>query len=170
MKNRIPDQDGRYPLSEREYRALRKIFGLVTALLEAQPDLEARCRDIPGGWRDLRMLCAVSQGLMAKILRTVPKRKLGAIYQELDHTYTDVRVSYGKPQEGTQYTWIPAAALETIRRQAIAVECYCCDKQGKDAKRCLLRQALLDTYHDEVPPPTDGRGCPFAGTIPEDMP
>ena len=51
MMHQRPDEDGRYPLSMKEYTALRTLFGAVNAL--DSDTLKERCKLFPGGWRDL---------------------------------------------------------------------------------------------------------------------
>ena len=69
-----PDENGRYPMSNPEYQALRALFGAKNALEQTSKDIERRVRLIPGGWRDFRMLVAVLDRLLAAVLRTVPQK------------------------------------------------------------------------------------------------
>ena len=86
------DADGRFHFSEREYYATRELFGIVSTFNKYAGLLEHRVREIPGGWRDLRMLMTVSEKLLKSILRTVPKKKLAAIQKELRNTEVIVNV------------------------------------------------------------------------------
>ena len=46
-------------------------------------------------------------------------------------------------------------------KKVVGYECFCCEKAGKDARRCQLRRDIEATYHYDYP--DDGKECPFAG-------
>lgn len=159
-----PDKDGRWPLSWWEYYALRELFAAVDGFGRTAKDLEKRARSIPGGCRDLRMLRAVSAKLMRNILETVPVRKLEQIRMELEHSEMILRVRPVNPQKeeyDDNLTYVPQQALERICRKAIELECFCCEKKGKEAKKCQLRNDIQETYMFEYP--DGGKECPFSG-------
>ena len=62
----IPDNE-RPPLSYREYRALRQLFGMVYAWDRDGSELQKRLKLIKGGWRDARLLMTVSEKLLKKL-------------------------------------------------------------------------------------------------------
>ena len=94
MSTRPPekDADGRFHFSEREYFATRELFGIVSTFNKNAEQLERRVREIPGGWRDLKLIMAVSEKLLRGILRTIPKKKLAVIQKELLNTEVLVNV------------------------------------------------------------------------------
>lgn len=158
------DKDGRFPLSGREYYALRELFAAVDGFARSAKDLEKRVRTIPGGYRDLQMLRAVSAKLMGNILGTVPQKKLAQIRRELENSEMLIRVKPVNPKKGEyedNLTYVPQQALERICRKAIELECFCCEKKGREAKKCKLRNDIQETYMFDYP--DGGKECPFSG-------
>lgn len=154
----------RFPLSGREYYALRELFGVVSTFNNCAGELDKRVRSIPGAYRDYRMIQSVVEKLVRKLLTTVPKNKLVQISKELKYTRIVVEV---KPEitpsrdDGNLLTYVPQRALERIMEKVVGYECFCCEKAGKDARRCQLRRDIEATYHYDYP--DDGKECPFAG-------
>lgn len=157
----VPD---RFPLSGREYYALRELFGVVSTFNNCAGELDKRVRSIPEAYRDYRMIQSVAEKLVRKLLTTVPKNKLVQISKELKYTRIVVEV---KPEitpsrdDGNLLTYVPQRALERIMEKVVGYECFCCEKAGKDARRCQLRRDIEATYHYDYP--DDGKECPFAG-------
>lgn len=159
-----PDKNGRYSLSGREYYALRELFAAVDGFNRNAQELEKRVRTIPNGYRDLRMLQSVSAKLMQDILETVPVKKLAQIRRELENSEMILRVKPVNPKENEydyNLTYVPQQALERICRKAIELECFCCEKKSREAKKCQLRKDIQDTYMFDYP--NNGKACPFAG-------
>lgn len=164
MQKPKKDADGRFHFSEREYYATRELFGIVSTFSKCAGELERRVREIPGGWRDLRLIQTLSEKLLIGILRTVPQKKLAAIKRELDNTevLVNVRRSVSTPlREDTDgFTYVSQRALERITQRVVDFECFCCEKKGADAKRCQLRRDIEATYMYEYPCPAK-KECPF---------
>lgn len=160
------DADGRFHFSEREYYATRELFGIVSTFNKCSGELERRVREIPGGWRDLKLIMAVSEKLLGGILRTVPKKKLAIIRKELTNTEVLVRVRNDiapTVQTGTDgFTYVSQRALERITQRVVDFECFCCQKQGAEAKHCQLRRDIEATYMFDYPCPAK-KDCPFQG-------
>lgn len=154
----------RVPLSGREYYALRELFAAVDGFSRNAQALEKRVRMIPNGYRDLRMLQSVSAKLMRDILETVPVKKLIQIRRELENSEMILRVKPVNPKKNEyddNLTYVPQQALERICRKAIELECFCCEKKDREAKKCQLRKDIQDTYMFDYP--NNGKTCPFAG-------
>lgn len=166
MRKIVKDADGRFHLSEREYYATRQLFGAVSAFNNCAGELERRVREIPGGWRDLRLITVLSEKLLIGILRTVPLKKLAAVRRELENTEMIVQVKRTAVQHSEDeiggYTYVPQRALERITQRVVDYECFCCEKQGADAKHCPLRRDIESTYMFEYQCPK-GKECPFQG-------
>ncbi len=162
-----PDADGRYPLSEREYYALRELFGIVNTFSEKAGELEPRAKLQPGVWRDLRMIQSVAAKAMAALLRTVPARKLIQINRELANTQVLVNVNRSiceKPdQNDDNLTYVSQRALERITQIAVNSECLFCEKQGADARHCQLRKDIESTYMFDTG--SSKTECQYAGMI-----
>lgn len=123
MATRPPekDADGRFHFSEREYYATRELFGIVSTFNKNAEQLERRVREIPGGWRDLKLIMAVSEKLMKGILRTIPKKKLAVIQKELTNTEVLVNVRNAiAPMRGQTRTDSPMSRREPWRESRSA--------------------------------------------------
>ena len=166
MRRIEKDADGRFHFSEREYYATRELFGIVSTFNKCSGELERRVREIPGGWRDFRLIQTLSEKLLIGILRTVPQKKLAAIKRELDNTevLVNVRRDVSPPsrEETDGFTYVSQRALERITQRVVDFECLFCQKKGVDAKRCLLRRDIEATYNFEYDCPAK-QGCPFQG-------
>jgi hypothetical protein len=153
-----PDENGRYPMSNPEYQALRALFGAKNALEQTSKDIERRVRLIPGGWRDFRMLVAVLDRLLAAVLRTVPQKKLLAIRAELSRTICEVHMQgVTSPKDDDLLTVVPQGALERVINEAVSFRCFGCERC--DYKRCELFKAVDVLYHYDFP---KTKTCPFA--------
>lgn len=153
----------RIPLTNKEYYTLRELFGIVNTFDKCANDLRARCKLIPGGWRDLRLIITKAEKLMTDILHTVPLKKLESMRKEFDHTVCEVRVTRdftGKAKE-EGFAYVPDRALERVVHRLIGYECLCCDKSAKEGKRCKLFKDIEALYPWPMPPRSDR--CPLAG-------
>lgn len=153
----------RPPLSHREYKALRQLFGMVALWDSESGELKKRLAGIPGGWRDARMIASVSDKLLRKILDTVPLKKLAMIRKELRSTVCEVVVKKdvtGVTKEA--FTYVEQEALERITSKAMEMSCLFCEKCGKEARDCQLRKDVERLYMWDFPKIHDGAPCPFA--------
>lgn len=162
------DADGRFHFSEREYFATRELFGIVSTFNKHAGELERRVREIPGGWRDLRLIMALSEKLMTNILKTVPIKKLSAVSRELDSTevLVNVKNTIAPPAKTDTdgYTYVSQRALERITQRCVAFECFACQKKGAEIKHCQLRKDIEETYMFEYPK-VGKHECPFMGGL-----
>lgn len=135
-------------------------IGGVSTFNNCAGELDKRVRSIPGAYRDYRMIQSVAEKLVRKLLTTVPKNKLVQISKELKYTRIVVEV---KPEitpsrdDGNLLTYVPQRALERIMEKVVGYECFCCEKAGKDARRCQLRRDIEATYHYDYP--DDGKNA-----------
>lgn len=153
----------RMPLSNKEYYALREVFGIVNSFAKCEETLKTRCKMIPGGWRDLRLICTKAEKLMSDLLHTVPLKKLQSMRAEFEHTVCEVRVTKdytGKAKENG-FSYVPDRELERLVERIINWECTCCDKSAKQGKRCPIFKDIEALYPWPITAKTDR--CPFAG-------
>ena len=155
-----PDEDGRYPLSTREYDALRTVFGAVNAL--DIDTLKDRCGLIKNGWRDIRLAHSLLKRVMQELLCTVPAKKLMTIRTELKHTVCELKVKPPSSMSLGGSVYVDHQALVKLAERAISMDCLFCDKDAKQGKRCPLYKALNACFPYELCEPTDEK-CPFAG-------
>ena len=153
------DEDGFYPLSVREYAALRQMFGFVNVMDEDA--LKERLKTIPSGWRDMRMMAAVSKHLVHELLTTVPIKKRLSIQSELRNTVCEIKF---KPPSSKMEDCVVISrkALVRLMERAIDMDCLFCDKSLNECKRCTLYKDLNACFPYELAEPTDNK-CLFAG-------
>lgn len=165
----IPDNE-RPPLSYREYRALRQLFGIVDSWDEQGSELKKRLKLIPGGWRDARMLMAVSERLLRKVCETIPMKKLAMIQKELNSTTCEIVVKNTiSPDKQEAFTYVEEETLERVTSLAMEINCLFCKKCGKDARNCQLRKDIERLYMWDFPKVKDGQHCHFAAGVVEDF-
>lgn len=156
-----PDQDGRYPLSMREYDALRTLYA-ATAGFRADP-LKERCEKlIPGAWERLVALYEEGNWLNSQILNTVPGKKLLALKRELQYTECRVEVKRPSGDGAKDSVYVSRDAFRGLIDRAIQLECLLCDKKISESKHCPLYQSINACFPYELDEPTD-QHCPFAG-------
>lgn len=153
----------RMPLSNKEYYAVRELFGIINSFEACAPLLQARCKLVPGAWRDLRMICAKARKLAESLVRTVPVQKLNSMQLDLEHTrceVTMVRDFTGKAKE-QGFSYVPDKAIERMTERLINWECACCDKNRLQGKKCPILRDVEALYPWPMPPKTEK--CPLAG-------
>lgn len=153
----------RKALSGREYYALRELFGIINSFDQCADALQARCKQIPGGWRDLRMICAKARTLTENLMNTIPLQKLTNMQFDLANTRCEVKVvkDYTGKAKEAGFSYVPDKAIERMTERIINWECTCCDKLFSEGKRCPIYKDIEAIY----PWAMDGhaRKCPFAG-------
>ena len=154
----------RTPLTSREYYAIREMFGIVSTYEKAMGHLEKRAKKLPGAWRDMHMISAKAQRLIAALLSTVPADKLKLVEKELDNTVVNVDVvRRGLPQPKTDaFTYVPQEALETLIGGIVQEQCLLCEKDKRQSKKCPWRIAIEATYPWELPE-LHKEHCRFSG-------
>ena len=159
MENNLP----RIPLTNREYYALREVFGIVNAFDKCSRDLKNRCQQIPGGWRDLRLICTKAEKLMGDLLHTVPYEKLRTMKAELGQITCEVKCvkDYTGRLKNEGFSYVPDEALSRVVARLIGYECLICEKSAKQGKRCPIFKDISDLYPWPMPP--RGDRCPLAG-------
>lgn len=158
-----PDADGKFPLSGNEYYAIREIFAVISALDSALGYLKDRAKLTPGTWRDLCAVMKLSQKALDQLLRSVPVKKLVQIKSDIERTVVSVEV---KPPHGVglpkdpDFVCIPAPTLDYLIGIVMDIECFACEKRGREIKKCPIRPAIEDTFPFEIPEP-ENDGCKF---------
>ena len=159
------DEDGKLPLSNKEYLSLQMVIASLDSLQQETGRLEQRAKLAKKGtWRDLRMLTAVSAKVFRNLMETVPLRKRKLIQDELSRTeiIANVRPPHGLPQKKpVLYTAVPVDSLEWLIDQILQWECLTCQKEGKEQKQCPFRLRLETMYTFDLQDIRKGE-CPFA--------
>ena len=84
---READKDGRYPLTGREYEAMRTLWGAMNAL--QGDDLKARLQTTKDGWKALKTAEAFMQKAIEALNMTIPLNKLLTLQRELKEDMTN---------------------------------------------------------------------------------
>lgn len=158
------DQDGKLPLSNKEYASFLMLVGFADTLDQEVDRLEKRAK-LAGKtvWRDLKMLKSVSHNVAQALYDTIPAKKQLLVAEELKRAVAGVVI---KPpanlpvHQPTNYTTIPTKSLEWLIDQILQWECLCCTREGKDQKKCPFRERLETMYAFEIPDVKKGE-CPF---------
>lgn len=168
MSEKTPE---RIPLTGREYYALREMFGLISCYGKSLGYLEKRAKTLPGVWRDMHMISAKTERVIAALLSTVPTDKLRQIERELENTYVSVEVRrtvIAQP-EREMFTYVPQKPLEALIEGVLRGECMFCEKDQRESKKCPWRKAIEATYPYELPE-VYKEHCRFSGfTIDEEL-
>lgn len=153
--------DGGYPLSMKEYDALRTLFGAVSALDSAslKPRLDAL---YPGSWEELISTKDKLMELMEKLLESIPLRKLEAIRRELKQTVWEVKIKPPSEVKREPCVYVPQKAVVRLIQRSIQLECLLCDKCAEDGLKCPLYNDINDCFPYELIEPGD-KLCAFAG-------
>lgn len=158
------DEDGRLPLSNKEYVSLQMVIASLDSLDQETGRLEQRAK-LAGNhtWRDLKMLTAVAAKVFRNLMETIPKRKCRLIQDEIRRTeiIVNVRPPHGLPQaKGVQYTAVPVESLEWLIDHVLQWECLTCQKEGREQKKCPFRQRLETMYTFDIADIRKNE-CPF---------
>ena len=158
------DQDGRLPMSNKEYASFLMLVGFADTLDQEYSRLERRSK-LAGKtvWRDLKMLKTVSHNIAQRLFDTIPAKKQALVSEELKRAIAGVVI---KPpanlpvHQPTNYTTVPTKSLEWLIDQILQWECLCCVREGKEQKKCPFREKLETMYAFEIPDVKKGE-CPF---------
>ncbi len=152
-------------MSKNEYFAFTQYVGMLSTLLDCEPDLEMRLKTIPGGWRDFRCCIALMDKLLTPLLKTIPadkrlriKRDMQTIrctYQQKKPDFTQARLE--------RMQFCNDDAIENIVRRVMAFECVGCEKRDNEVRACPLRHDLDGLYPWDMP--FKGGNCPLAGFL-----
>lgn len=159
IEYRKKDEDGRIPLSQKEYFALRCIFGAVNALSLHYSELERRTKGYKNGWRDLRCLVSLSEKVMEDILETIPRKKLLQIKKDLDNIVCELKPRDVAKKNDDGFLCVPENALIHLCESATEFKCFGCEKSQKQAKKdCTLYKSIQAVLNYEL---EECDSCPF---------
>lgn len=156
------DDIKRTPLSYAEYKALRQIFGMCHVFTSYTDDLKRRLHDVPGAWRDTKLVEKLIDKIMVNVLKTIPTEKLSLIQKELNSTHMEVKLINTVTPDDKTYTYVPVSELERVTSESMQVNCQFCDKCGKEARDCQLRKDITALYTWDFPKIPNGTPCYFA--------
>lgn len=155
----------RTPLSKDEYYALLELFGIVNSFSNCASSLKHRCKHIPNGWRDMRLLLSLSERLMGKFLGTIPLKKLKAIQKDLHFSRCELKITpdYTGESKKEGYAYVPDTALSNVVERLVNWECMLCDKSKGKAKQCRVLKDIQALYPWDFSEKPDG--CALQGLM-----
>ena len=132
----------RYDPTSRETRSIEMIAVLDARLANDRPYLEDRLKSVPDLYRQWRIaetsVCKVVDGLY----ETLPDKTLLRIRKIFNNGEVIVRPK-GSLTKDNDTAIVLAEDLTLLAETAKNSECAMCLKEGKDIKRCKLREALM---------------------------
>lgn len=160
-----PDAQGKYPLSGNEYYAIRLLFAAISSFETEADYLKDRANLKPGVWRDIKLIQAKTLHILDELLHTVPIKKIAQMKTEIRNTFitVDVRpIRDMNPPKRPDYVYIKASAIDSLIERVMDVECFACEKRGREIKKCKLRETIEDTFPYDIPEPNN-ECCKFCG-------
>lgn len=103
-----------------------------------------------------------------KVMKEAAEKAMGAIMEGIDQQqvaavmrYTNscqlMTIPSTNPQTQREYYIVPDTAMNVFLKQATG-DCFLCDKEGKECRRCEIRKALLDSMVLGI---KDQGDCPY---------
>ncbi len=140
-------------LSGREYSAIATWFALGVLSKEAGHVLAARAKQAaPGTYRDLRMLPKKLESVLDALIRTIDKKKVDQIMQDLEHVHMYVRVEAPgiRTIQNVQWSYLKTDTLNDLLNYMLGQECALCDKTPAEARHCRFRALIEDALPHDV--------------------
>lgn len=160
-----PDSSGRYPLTGREWNAIRCIQCALNEVEVCQNVLKDRLKLSKDGWRFLRIALSLLEKVCDLLYETIPAKKLAAMREEIRHSQIRLCVKGADNQMPPGVVYMDEKSFIRIMNRLIDLECWSCEKTGKAVRQCEILECITDVLHYESDPaelPKDGR-CELAG-------
>lgn len=143
-----PDEQGRRMPNRQENALMLDLMLVRNTLARNSEAARERLKASPHGWRDLRLLWYLVNKVQEELLSTVPDKRIAYYNQMARHG--QVIIDIPGPIPRGRHILITDDHLAAITEAAMRGECALCLKEGKEAQRCPIRQALM-----EVAPPAE---------------
>ena len=129
------------PFNKRENQFYVDLILLRNALMNNTEAVKDRLKEYPGDWRDLKLIEKLAEKIQNHLSLTIPPEKLLRYEQLVRHGryYLD----FQGPIPHKVYKLMEAHDLAYIAEEAIKGRCGICLAEGREVKRCALRDALL---------------------------
>ncbi len=137
-------------LTGKEKQAVAMCMAVHSEIHKSSDILEKRLKAQGGNaWRDWRCVMTMLDRLSGIIVDSMTDADCLWLQRLIDHA--KVGIDLPGPLKKKDYVIIDAKVLSRIVGLAAREECTLCTREGKQIKRCMLRDALLS-----VCPPPDG--------------
>lgn len=140
------EQDVRTMPNRRENAFMLDLMMLRNSLAQNSEAVRGRMSCYPYAWRDIRLMWHLVNKLQNQLMDTMPDRRL-AYYQQMA-AQAKVIIDIPGPIPKGRNMLISETRLAAITEAAMRGECALCVKEGREVKRCPIRDALL-----EIAPP-----------------
>lgn len=129
------------PFNKRENQFYVDLILLRNALMNNADAVKDRLKAYPGAWRDLKLLEKIAEKIQNDLSLTIPPEKLMRYKKLVEHGryYLD----FQGPIPHKTYKLMDTHDLSYLAEEAIKGRCGICLAEGRDIKRCALREALL---------------------------
>lgn len=115
---------------------------LRNSLAKHSEAVKDRLKVCPHAWRDMRLLWYLVNKLQIQLLNTMPDRRI--LYYDQMARHGKVIIDIPGPIPKGRHILITEKRLAAITEAAMRGECALCIKDGREAQRCPIRDALLE--------------------------
>ena len=139
--------DTRRKPTRSENQLMMILIIMRNGLMKYAEAMRERCKEAGKyTWRDMRLLLRLITKVQEQLMRTMPDSRIEYYQAYVANGRYTLEIAY--PVRMARHIAITDVHLGAICDAAICGECALCAKDGREAERCTLREALL-----EVAPP-----------------
>lgn len=140
-------------LTGREYSAMLSLFSAVSHYKELFPFLRKRAAMVEGTEEMMDEAERVTDGIIDRLLSTIPPEKLMQMRADMKHVKLYIRV---EPPgcvpsiDMTSFSYVPTRTLNTLLCYVMEHECMLCDKTPVEARHCEFLKIFDNALVHEV--------------------
>ena len=129
------------PFNRREHAFYVDLILLRNTMMNNMDAVKDRLKDTPGAWRDLKLMEKIAEKIQNILSLSIPPEKLLRYKKLVEHGryYLD----FQGPVPRKDYRLVDTRELTYLAEEAIKGKCALCMAEGREVKRCALREALL---------------------------
>ena len=144
------------PFNRREHSFYVDLILLRNTMMNNADAVKDRLKDTPGAWRDLKLMEKIAEKIQNALSLTIPAEKLLRYKKlvECGRYYLD----FPGPVPRKNYRLMDVKELTYLAEEAIKGKCALCMAEGREVKRCALREALLTAA---IPSEISRVGCEY---------
>lgn len=129
-------------LNGRERRAMEHLIAFISYTAADPESLKERLKTIPNGWRDWRLMNAMSMKLYPALLNTLTDSQY-AQFKKLEK-YGTCMIQVQAAAKGEDFDFVRMSALKKIIQVAVEEHCSLCVKNDAECRGCKLRKAFME--------------------------
>lgn len=129
------------PFNRREQEFFIQLLLLRNDLYSNAESVRERLKDYPGDWRDLHLILKLAEKIQNHLSLTIPPERLLRYKELVNHGKYMLEFPGASPNG--HYKLVDVKELSDLGEAAIRGQCSMCMLDGKEIKRCPLRNALL---------------------------